>query len=648
MTDLKAIPAAAGEAYARHDWQEAYRVLREADADGMLDAEGLRVLGKTAEWMSDRHVCLEALERSYGSFLQAGNPQRASHVALMLVHTYRNLFSDGAAAGGWLNRAARLLSELPECVEHGWLAARQASVCFREGRFDEGRQQCARAIDIGTVMGDANLLAMTLAWEGIWLATHGERQEGWVRIDEACAAAMGGELGPFATGIVYCNAISAYRDLGEYGRAAEWTEAASRWCARQSIAGFPGICRVHGAELLRLRGAWRDAEREAQRACDELSLLAPAWGAEALYEIGEVRLRAGDYEGAGEAFQQAHGLGRDPQPGASLLLLKRGETQAALASILHVDVEQAGFPPIEQARILATRVEIALAAGKRDVARSDVSALETLCSRHPTCAMNTLFKTALGSLQLAEGEQAAQGCLREALRGWQELSAPYEAAVVRVTLAETCRQQGDNEGARRELEAARATFEQLGAADDAVRASEHLSALGRRVGPLSPTICCFMFTDIVASTQLVEAIGDEAWAELLSWHDRLLRSCFADFGGEELDHAGDGFFVSFLDPEPALSCAIAIQRTLRDNRRNHGFAPRVRIGLHSADALRVDNAYRGMGVHEASRIASIAQGDEIIASSATVTAGTAISNPREVRVKGISTPVQLVTIDWEE
>jgi class 3 adenylate cyclase len=70
----------------------------------------------------------------------------------------------------------------------------------------------------------------------------------------------------------------------------------------------------------------------------------------------------------------------------------------------------------------------------------------------------------------------------------------------------------------------------------------------------------FLLTDIVDSTRLLDAIGDFAWHRLLDWHDSLLRSLFKTYAGEEIDHAGDGFFVAFDEPTSAIKCAIAIQR----------------------------------------------------------------------------------------
>src|SRR5262249_23556124 len=120
----------------------------------------------------------------------------------------------------------------------------------------------------------------------------------------------------------------------------------------------------------------------------------------------------------------------------------------------------------------------------------------------------------------------------------------------------------------------------------------------------------FMFTDIVGSTQLVEALGDEAWEGLLRWHDDALRALFSAHQGEEVVGTGDGFFVGFDSPEAALACAVAIQRRLAEHRQTSGFAPQVRIGVHASEATQVAQNFRGKGVHEAARIAALAGGGE--------------------------------------
>ncbi len=157
----------------------------------------------------------------------------------------------------------------------------------------------------------------------------------------------------------------------------------------------------------------------------------------------------------------------------------------------------------------------------------------------------------------------------------------------------------------------------------------------------------FMFTDIVGSTNLLELLGDEAWHDLLRWHDQTLRGLFAAFQGEEVVGTGDGFFVGFDSPDAALACAVAIQRTLLEQRQRQGFAPQVRIGVHASGATQVGRNFQGKGVHEAARIAALAEGGQILASRDTAAGGRyPAGDARSVVLKGISEPMEVVTVAW--
>ncbi|MEO5703507.1 MAG: ferredoxin [Candidatus Limnocylindrales bacterium] len=167
-----------------------------------------------------------------------------------------------------------------------------------------------------------------------------------------------------------------------------------------------------------------------------------------------------------------------------------------------------------------------------------------------------------------------------------------------------------------------------------------------KAAPPRRVLKTFMFTDVVGSTNLVEALGDEAWDTLLRWHDTTLREVFTAHEGREISTTGDGFFVSFDSPEAAVAAAIAIQRRLAEQRQKQGFAPQVRIGLHASDAQQVGANFRGKGVHEASRIAGLATGGQIIASLSTVGESYRSAGVRSELLKGLSEPMDVVTIDW--
>jgi len=167
-----------------------------------------------------------------------------------------------------------------------------------------------------------------------------------------------------------------------------------------------------------------------------------------------------------------------------------------------------------------------------------------------------------------------------------------------------------------------------------------------KAGPARRVMKTFMFTDIVGSTNLVVALGDEAWETMLGWHNTTLREVFTAHGGEEISTTGDGFFVSFDSPDTAVAAAMAIQRRLAEHRTSSGFAPPVRIGLHASDATQVGGDFHGKGVHEAARIADLGGGGDIVASLATVGGAQRTSNPRSADLKGLSGPIEVVNVDW--
>ena len=464
-------------------------------------------------------------------------------------------------------------------------------------------------------------------------------------LDQASAAAVGGELQPFETALIYCQTIDACCSLGEFARAADWTDRAQRWCERNAVTGFPGICRVHRAEILRLRRALHEAEEEVRRAYEDLRGFNLRAAGPAFAELGHIRLRVGDLTGAEEAFRQAHELGAYPQSGFALLRLSQGRVEDASAAIRRsLDRTSA---QLLRTSLLAAAVEIDLASGDRESAASAAAELEHIVEFYPSTAFAAAGARARGAVQLANGETAeAARSLQRSLQLWNEVDAPFEAANVRVLLAEAFAASGDVDGAHLELETALTTFRRLGAVPDAAR-TEGLLAAQR--GRPEPTRSTFVFTDIYDSTALVEAIGDEAWSDLVSWHDRTLRALFVQHGGTEVDHAGDGFFVVFIDSASALRCAVAIQRKLAEHRREHGFAPGVRVGVHVADAARVGKSYRGKGVHEAARVGALARSGEIVATSETIASAgehIKVENPRTVELKGIEQPARIVSVSW--
>ena len=157
----------------------------------------------------------------------------------------------------------------------------------------------------------------------------------------------------------------------------------------------------------------------------------------------------------------------------------------------------------------------------------------------------------------------------------------------------------------------------------------------------------FVFTDIVRSTNLVEAIGDDAWSHLLRWHNEMIRKLVAEHNGTTAGALGDGFLLTFDAPADAIATAVAIERALARQRREHGFAPQVRIGIHQAEATGDGEGWSGAGVHVAARIGALAEGGQVMASAETADGVPDLrsSAPENVSLKGVAEPVAVVRID---
>jgi len=627
----------------RHSWREAYEAYS-GSGDSGLSPDDLEQFADAAWWTGRITEAIGLRERSYAGFSAAGDRLGAARLALSLSWDHMNRGSF-AVSRGWFANAERLLEGQPEAPEHGILAlSRGITALLAEGNIGDALPELERAYEIAARAGDRDTQALALVGKGRAFVQSGDVEQGLAILDEASTSAVSGELRPFATGLVYCVTISSCQNVGDYRRAAEWTEAASRWCEQADMNGFPGACRIHRAEIMRLRGDWPQAEKTALAACEEIHEFDRLITAGGYYEIGEIRRRRGDFAAAEEAFRTANELGRTPQPGLALLQLAQGKVESAVAGITRrlAEVDER----LERARALPASAEIAIAAADLDTARAAAAELQEIVDAYKigdrrAPAFDATVNLVLGQIELAEKDwEGASGHLRRARDEWQEIGAPYETAQARMLLGIAFRHQGDEHAATQELQAAQTTFERLGAKLDEERTKELLGRVDARR--------TFVFTDIVDSTRLLETLGDERWKKLLAQHDSLVRAHIVASGGDVIKQTGDGFFASFDDPGAAIDAAVAIQRALQAE----VFAPEVRIGAHAGTAFKTGASfadYGGQSVHVAARIGAAAGAGEVLVSRETldgVETSFDLSEPRAASLRGFEHPVEVVSVDW--
>ena len=472
------------QSFRKRAWASAFSELSAADRESPLGPDDLQRLSMAAHLSGREANSLELLARTHQSFLNAGETLSAARSAFWLGFIAMNV-GEMAQASGWLARAGRLLDGQPACVEQGYVLLPVGIRAVREGNVAEGTKAFLEAAAIGNRFGDKDLVTMALNGQGRALIRGGEISRGVTLLDEAMVAVMAGEVSPIIAGAVYCSVLDSCHETFDFRRAREWTAALNQWCVSQpELVPYRGHCLLQRAELLQLRGAWREALEEAEQAREKLSIPTPkpAVGA-ASYRMAELHRLQGKFAEAEEFYRLASQQGYAFQPGAALLRLAQGHHDAANTAIRRLmnEVKETSSRP----EILEACVEIALTAKDLRAARAAAEELLETADRHGALILHAVSTRASGAVLLAEGDpRAAFATLRQSWNIWCELEAPYEAARARVLIALACKDQGDNDAAELELTAAREVFQHLGAAPDLAR----LEALSHKkaVKPASP------------------------------------------------------------------------------------------------------------------------------------------------------------------
>ncbi|HYG92158.1 MAG TPA: hypothetical protein VD859_01115 [Nocardioides sp.] len=461
--------AKARAALDRGEFQLALELVGDADRC----EEALEVRAAAAHGAGCFEKALTAWEHLYAVRLEAGRDAEAAFVAATIA---LQLLCDTALMApvrGWVVRAERLVGEQPLTPTHALLAGARTYERFLCGDPEGAREHALLAAELGESLGvdvATGLGRMALAR----LAIHdGLVAEGIELLDELALWLASGTVEAYPTGMLYCELICAALAVGRLDRAREWTEVMERWRHGRAYGALHGRCRVHRAELLRISGPAADAEREALDACAELRPWMRREFGWPLAELGNIRLRRGDLDGAEEAYLRAHEHAWTPQPGLALLRLERGDVAAASEMIADAiehpgDVpwkERPPFGELRRAPLLDAQVEIACAAGDVDTARAAAQALEAIAVRHRSPALDAAAALARARGALLEGDpEQAVTAAATAVSGWFELEAPYDAAAARVVLGRAHLSAGRRERARMEWEAARAAFARFGAA----------------------------------------------------------------------------------------------------------------------------------------------------------------------------------------
>ena len=467
--------ARADEALAAADWNTARGLFAKALTHGELP-EALEGLGKANFFLNEGDLALDARERAYAAYRDAGRAVDAARVAIALAWDYRAFRGEHAVSDGWLARARRLLEGRGPTPERGWLALREASFML-PGDPVSAHERCAGAEALGREIGDTDLEMTALALGGLVRVSQGEVTEGMACLDEATTAATAGEMSdPVAIGFSCCYLIFACERVRDFERAGQWCERVVRMAEGWNVRALRAVCRAHYGTVLMYRGEWREAETVLSEAAAVLPTRSGE-AADVLARLAELRRRQGRTDEALALIAQA-----EHHPIAVLAVaavaLEQGDPAAAAdgASRYLRLIEGA---KTERAAGLELLAEAKAATGAVADAESAADELRVIAEAAQTDPLLGAARQSEGHAHAAAGRlDQAREAFDDAVQLFGRAGLPFEAARARVALGRTLRDLGRADAARRDLGLARERFAALGAAGEARRAAALQTAPG--------------------------------------------------------------------------------------------------------------------------------------------------------------------------
>jgi DNA-binding NarL/FixJ family response regulator len=478
-------PLAAGwDALRTGDWEVARACFERATED-TESAEALEGLGWAAYGLDRDSLTFEARERAYRLYRKRGDDRSAARVAAWLAADWLEFRGEAAVSSGWLQRAHRLLDGLEPGPDHAWLAIHEASLILDDDPVT-ARRLATGAAALGRHFGVVELEALGLALEGRALVSDGDLREGMRLLDEATAAALGGEADLLVcVAWACCYLISACEQVRDYDRASQWCRQVGEFCERHGIALLLGVCRAKYAGVLTWQGRWEEADREITLAAEGLAASRPLMVGEAVVRLAELRRLQGHFVEAEELFARCEGDTR-ALLGRAALALDRNRPGEAAEYAERFLRRYPGVDRIERGPGLEVAVRAYADLGDHGRAHESLVQLREVVARATTRPLQAALFSAEAVVAGALGDrEAARRWLEDAIDVLAASPARYETGRARLELAGVLVAGGRLLEAQTQIEAALVAFRQLGADADVARAEAMLVRVER--GAAQPT-----------------------------------------------------------------------------------------------------------------------------------------------------------------
>jgi len=455
--------AGARRAAAAQRWTEAATGYAVSDNHSRLSSDDLGAWALSLQCLGRPADAVPVLIRSVTVQTQAGESEAAATDAVTLssIHLERG---EVAIAKGWLARAQALVAGHDGAPAIGRIYWMQSRLAAFEGDPQQALELANRAYEHGKRVGNLEIEALGLMYRGFYKLSIGDTRGGLADQDHAATLSLSDRCDPMTGGILYCNILWACRTFGDWARANQWTIGYQQFCTRSQME-FSGSCQLHRAEVLGVQGSLREAHAHIDEALARLKADAPWAQGDAYRVLGDIHAAAGDSDAALAAYQHAYALGWDPEPGHAMLLLERGDANAACTSLERSLVGQNWWTLQRQGVLLAHLALASVHAGRTERAEALVKDLVGAPERWPMPSIRALTNEVSALLARKRGEpEAALHHFHLARQLWTSIDSPIHATRLRLLIAEMQIGLDDLSGAATEVRAANVAADMLGSA----------------------------------------------------------------------------------------------------------------------------------------------------------------------------------------
>ena len=423
-------------------------------------------------------------QRAYLAFRDRGDNASAARLALWLAAEHTGALGNEAVGNGWLARAERLIDEIGDCAERGWLLLRRS----RSAADPVTAEAIAReTLAIAQTHADRDLEIAAISQQGRALLAGGRTEQGFSCLDEAMAAATSGEVvRPEIISDTCCDMIVACERTMAIERATQWCKVTDEYARRYQFLPLFAFCRVTYAGVLMALGRWAEAERELEQALRSYQASFASKSFVAVVKLAELRLLQGRDAEAEELLAE-HVQNPAAARAVGMLHLARGDAPAAVR-VLGRRLQAASGDLLVTAPLFALVVEAHLAAGDLAQAAAAVARLDAIAAATRCTAFVADAALASARLRCQQQDVTAADGFEVAIAAYSAVGMPLPTARARLALAR-CLAEREPRAAQAECRAAIRTFEELGAKRDLDGAAELRRQLGvgAKIGPRSTT-----------------------------------------------------------------------------------------------------------------------------------------------------------------